>query len=326
MVKILRDAGLSELVAGDEVERLAQGFQFTEGPLYCPDGSLIFQDIKAERTYRIGPDGSLSVLREQTGAANGQTFMPGGAIAFCEQNGRRVSRMSAAGTEVAPLVDSWSGARLNSPNDIVCRSDGLLYFTDPPYGVSPADRALHFQGVYLLELSGTVKAPAAGETTPGRPAPGPESRPEGRTPHLRVLADDFERPNGLAFSPAEDILYVCDTPRYHVRAFGVHSDGTLEVGSSRLFARVDPAQPGGPDGMKVDRDGRVYVAVAEGVWVFEPTGRLLGILALPARPSNLAWCGSDGRSLAITAVDAVYRVRLHAAGVLPPLMPVAADQ
>jgi gluconolactonase len=138
---------------------------------------------------------------------------------------------------------------------------------------------------------------------------------------LRLLADDFERPNGLAFSPAEDILYVCDTARYHVRAFTVETAGTLTAGSSRVFARVDPAQPGGPDGMKVDRDGRVYVAVAEGVWVFEPTGRLLGILALPARPSNLAWCGSDGRSLAITAVDAVYQVRMHVAGVLPPFMP-----
>jgi len=297
MVKILRDAGLSELVASDEVERLAHGFQFTEGPLWCPDRTLLFQDIKAERTYRIASDRSVHVVREQTGAANGQTFMPGGAIAFCEQNGRRVSRMSRDGSVVQPLCETWSGQRLNSPNDIACRSDGRLYFTDPPYGVAPRDRALHFQGVYSLDAS--AKGPAA----------------------LRLLADDFEKPNGIAFSPAEEILYVCDTARYHVRSFLVETGGTLQTGSSRVFARLDPTLPGGPDGLKVDRDGRVYVAVAEGVWVFEPSGRLLGILCLPARPSNLAWCDLDGRGLAITAVDAVYYVRLHVQGMVPPFLP-----
>jgi gluconolactonase len=296
MVKILRDAGLSELVASDEVERLAQGFQFTEGPLWCPDGTLLFQDTKAERTYGIALDRSVRVLREQTGAANGQTFMPGGAIAFCEQNGRRVSRMLPDGSVVQPLCETWSGQRLNSPNDIVCRTDGRLYFTDPPYGVAPRDRALHFQGVYSLDAG----------------AEGPTAS--------RLLADDLEKPNGLAFSPAEEILYVCDTARYHVRSFLVESGGTLKTGSSRVFARLDPTLPGGPDGLKVDRDGRVYVAVAEGVWVFEAGGRLLGILALPARPSNLAWCDPDGRGLAITAVDAVHYLRLHVQGVVPPFL------
>ena len=104
----------------------------------------------------------------------------------------------------------------------------------------------------------------------------------------------FEKPNGLAFSPGEDTLYVCDTGRYHVRAFQVEPSGTLRTGTSRVFARLDPDRPGGPDGMKVDKAGRVYVAVALGVWVFEPDGRLLGIISLPARPSNLAWCDPDG--------------------------------
>jgi gluconolactonase len=301
MVKILREAGLSELVASDEVDRLAHGFQFTEGPLWCPDRSLLFQDIKAERTFCFAPDRTVRVLREQTRAANGQTFMPGGAIAFCEQNGRRISRMSPDGSGVGALCETWAGQRLNSPNDIVCRSDGRLYFTDPPYGVAPHDRALHFQGVYCLDP--TTEGPAS----------------------LRLLADDFEKPNGLAFSPAEDILYVCDTARYHVRSFRVGTDGMLEPATSRVFARLDPAVAGGPDGLKVDRDGRVYVAVAEGVWVFEPGGRLLGILALPARPSNLAWCDDDGRGLAITAVDSVYFVRLHVPGVVPPFLPDSSD-
>ena len=148
MIPILRDAGLSDLVASSELAHLARGFQFTEGPLWCPDGSLLFQDIKAERTFRLVKGRDAQILREQTRAANGQTFGPGGAIVFCEQNGRRVSRMDADGRNVTTVAESWSGARLNSPNDIVCRSDGLVYFTDPPYGVEPSQRSLHFQGVF----------------------------------------------------------------------------------------------------------------------------------------------------------------------------------
>jgi gluconolactonase len=296
MVEVLREAGLSALIESETIERLAGGFQFTEGPLWQPDGSLLFQDIKAERSYRLASDRSVHLVREKTGAANGQTFGPGGSIVFCEQNGRRVSRLLADNT-VEPIAEAWAGGRLNSPNDIACRSDGLMYFTDPAYGVEPSRRTLHFQGVFTLSLS----------------AEGAHS--------LRLVADDFEKPNGLAFSPDERTLYVCDTGRYHVRAFDVEPDGSLRVGSSRVFARLDPGQPGGPDGMKVDKAGRVYVAVALGIWVFEPDGRLLGILSLPARPSNLAWSDADARGMAITAVDAVYHVRFRVEGVMPPLMP-----
>jgi gluconolactonase len=299
MITILRDAGLSALIESELVERLAEGFQFTEGPLWQPDGSLLIQDIKAERTYRLATDRAVQVVRERTAAANGQTYGAGGSIVFCEQTGRRISRLFPSDGRVEPVVETWSGARLNSPNDIVCRSDALIYFTDPAYGVEPSQRALHFQGVYALDES----------------RPGPDA--------LRLLADDFEKPNGLAFSPDERILYVCDTGRYHIRAFDVEVDGSLRTGSNRVFARLDPGQPGGPDGMKVDKAGRVYVAVALGVWVFEPDGRLMGILSLPARPSNLAWCGADARGLAITAVDSVYHVRLRVDGIMPPLMPVA---
>jgi gluconolactonase len=296
MINFLRDAGVSRLVASDSVETLAEGFKFTEGPLWQPDGGLLFQDIKAERTYRLTPEGSVRILREKTEAANGQTFAADGRIFFCEQNGRRISAMNPDGTGVETITETWSGQRLNSPNDIVSRSDGRIYFTDPPYGVAPEDRALHFQGVYLLDGLGQA----------------------------RLLADDFEKPNGLAFSPDERTLYVCDTARYHVRAFDVDPSGALTAGSSRVFATLDPGQPGGPDGMKVDRDGRVYVAVALGVWVFEPDGKLLGILGLPKRPSNLNWGGPDGKTLAITAVDSVYSVRLNVAGVTPPFLPKSA--
>jgi gluconolactonase len=168
-----------------------------------------------------------------------------------------------------------------------------VYFTDPPYG-APPDRPLNFQGVYVLDPKGM----------------------------LRLLADDFEKPNGLAFSPDEKTLYVCDTARYHVRAFRVETSGGLVNGSGRIFATMDPEEKGGPDGMKVDREGRVYVAVAQGVWVYESDGTLLGILATSQRPANLAWWGPDGKTLAITAVDAVYQVRLRVEGVLPPFRPL----
>jgi gluconolactonase len=298
MVQILRDAGLSELVESGEVECLARGFEFTEGPLWCPDDTLLFQDNKAERTYRLDPDRSVHLLRDHTGAANGQTFGPDRRIVFCEQNGRRVSRMNPDGTGVETLVETWGGKRLNSPNDIVCRSDGIVYFTDPPYGVKPADRELQFQGVFALDLR-------------------PEASGQGGL-EPKLLLKDFEKPNGLAFSPDERILYVCDTARYEVRAFDVEPTGSLPRDSGRLFARMDPETPGGPDGIKVDRDGRVYVAVAQGVWVYEPDGRLLGIIAVPARPANLAWCDRDARGLALTAVDAVYHVRMRVEGVMPP--------
>lgn len=297
MTAILRDAGLSELIESDLVVKLASGFQFTEGPLWCRDGSLLFQDIKAQRTYRLDADRSIHVLREQTEAANGQTFAAGGSIVFCEQNGRRVSRMAADGSGVEAVVETWQGGRLNSPNDVVCRSDGLIYFTDPAYGVEPSRRTLHFQGLFAVE--------------PDR----------GSASGLRLLADDFEKPNGLAFSPDERTLYVCDTGRHHVRAFEVERSGALKVGSDRIFAKLDPGKPGGPDGMKLDKAGRVYVAVALGIWVFEPDGRLLGILVLPDRPSNLAWCDPDVRGLAITAVDGVYYVRLRVEGIMPPFLP-----
>ena len=295
MADLLRDQGVSDLVADGPIEVLAAGFQFTEGPLWCPDGSLLFQDIKAERTYRLDPDGTVGVLRDRTGAANGQTFDARGRVVFCEQNGRRVSRMNRDGSGVEAIVEAWSGRRLNSPNDIVARSDGLIYFSDPPYGVKPEDKEIAFQGVFALD--------DRGEASP--------------------LVEDFEKPNGLALSPDERTLYVCDTALYHVRAFEVEPGGGLAPGSGRIVATMDPGRDGGPDGIKVDRDGRLYVAVALGIWVFEPTGKLLGIIALPARPSNLAWWGLDGRALAITAVDTVYRVRLNVEGLVPSFLPTA---
>ena len=288
---VLRDNGLSALIDGPVATR-ATGFQFTEGPLWVVERGLLFQDIKAERTYRIDGGGAVAVVREATRAANGQAFDARGDIIFCEQNGRRVSVMDRDGESVRTVVETFEGKRLNSPNDIIARSDGRIFFTDPPYGVpSPEAKELPYQAVFTLapDLSG-----------------------------LEVILDDFEKPNGLAHSPDEKTLYVCDTARYHVRAFALDADGRADRASGRVFATMDPGQPGGPDGMKVDRDGRVYVAVALGVWVYEADGALLGILALPKRPSNLAWAGADGKTLAITMIDEVCTVAMKVTGIIPP--------
>ena len=298
-IAVLRDAGLSALIESDALEVVAtgaDGIKFTEGPLWLADGTLLFQDIKAEKSYKVAPDGTLSLLRDQTGAANGQTFDAAGRIVFCEQNGRRIARMNADGSNVETVTEHWEGKHLNSPNDIVARGDGLLYFTDPPYGAPTFGRQIPFQGVFALDSLGEP----------------------------RLILDDFDKPNGLAFAPDGKTLYICDTGKYHVRSFQVELAGTVAAGSGQVFCTVDPTERGGPDGLKVDAGGRVYVAVAEGVWVYEPDGKLLGILAIEQRPSNLAWGGPDGKTLAITAVDHVYKVRFRVAGIIPPFRDAAA--
>lgn len=289
---VLRDNGLSKLIVG-EVETITSGLVFTEGPLWLPDGSLLFQDVKAEKTYRVDPNGNAAILRDQTGAANGQTFDALGGIVFCEQNGRRMSRMDRDGSNVRMVVETFEGHRLNSPNDVICDRSGRVYFTDPPYGVpTPEAKELPYQGVF--RLSADLR-------------------------EIELLtSEDFEKPNGLAMSPDERTLYVCDTAKYHVRALGLDRSGKLDRSGDRIFATMDPGQPGGPDGMKVDQDGRVYIAVALGVWVYEPDGTLLGILSLPKRPSNLAWSGEDSKTLTMTMVDSVCRVRMAVTGVIPP--------
>ena len=308
MANILRDSGLSEAVVPLEAEtvRLAGDFSFTEGPLWLPDGDgpgfLLFQDSKGSKTHKLSlqPGSKPELIRSDTRGANGQTFGLDGLIYFCEQDGRRVSRMKVDGSGVETVVETFNGKRLNSPNDIVCRSDGLLFFTDPPYGIKrPEDKELPFQGVFSLRIE------PAGEPT------------------LSLLADDFDKPNGLAFSPDEKTLYVNDTAANEIRAFEVAENGAFVAGSGRVVATVDPAEPGGPDGLKVDRAGRLYAAVAQGIWVFEPgvSFRLLGIIALPKRPANLAWCGREGDYLGIMTADSVYGIRLETEGILPPFTP-----
>jgi len=274
---------LNNLIEQGNPEKLASDFQFTEGPIWQADGSLLFSDIPANRIYRWTPDDGAQVWREPTGNSNGLTLDREGRLIACEHSGRRVSRTEADGS-VAAIASYFNGGKLNSPNDVVVKSDGVVYFTDPPYGIQPEEREQPVNGVYRILTDGT----------------------------LELLVDDFDRPNGLAFSPDESILYIDDSPRRHVRAFNVQADGTLA--NSRVIADMDHPQPGSPDGMKIDEEGHLYVTGATGVWVFEPNGELLGVIATPERPANCAWGDDDRKSLYITAQTSLYRVRTKVAG------------
>jgi gluconolactonase len=284
---------LNSLVESGDPQRLALGFQFTEGPVWMPDGYLLFSDIPADRIYKWTPDigsagkGKLEIWREPSGQSNGLTIDRQGRLIACEHGNRRVSRTEADGT-VNVLADQYQGKRLNSPNDIVVKSDGSIYFTDPPYGIEPEEREQPCNGVFRILPDGT----------------------------LQLLADDFDRPNGLAFSPDESVLYIDDSPRRHLRAFDVRPDGSLT--NSRVIADMDHPQPGSPDGMKIDVQGHLYVTGATGVWVFEPDGTLLGVIVPPEKPANCAWGDADRKGLYITARTSLYRVRVKVPG-LPPV-------
>jgi gluconolactonase len=276
---------LEALVGGAEVEKLAGGFQFTEGPVWVPEGYLLFSDIPANRIYKWVPGaGAPRVFREPSGHSNGLTLDREGRLLACEHD-RRVSRTEHDGT-VVTLVDRYEGKRLNSPNDIVVKSDGAVYFTDPPYGLpnQVEGKELDFNGVFRFD-------------------------PEGI---LTLLDDTFERPNGLAFSPDESVLYVDDSHRGHIRAFDVREDGSLANG--HVFAVLDrPGAEGVPDGMKVDVQGNVYCAGPGGVWVFDAAGKRLGTIEPPQVPANLAW-GDDLKTLYMTARTGLYRVRTQSGG------------
>jgi gluconolactonase len=277
---------LKTLVEAGDPERLATGFQFTEGPVWMPDGFLLFSDIPADRIYRWSPGEGLAVWREPSGHSNGLTIDGAGRLIACEHGNRRVSLTMANGS-VTVLADSYRGKRLNSPNDVVVKSDGTVYFTDPPYGIKPEEREQLCNGLYRILTDGS----------------------------LELLVDDFDRPNGLAFSPDQSVLYVDDSPRRHVRAFDVHSDGSLA--NSRVLADMDHPQPGSPDGMKIDAQGHLYVTGATGIWVFEPDGSRLGVLVTPEKPANCAWGEADRKSLYVTAQTSLYRFRAKVPGITP---------
>jgi sugar lactone lactonase YvrE len=268
---------LKDLVANIEWTRLATGFQFTEGPLWHPEGYLLFSDIPADTIYRMAPDRSCSVWRQPSGHSNGLTCDRRGNVIACEHGNRRVS--IETGGETVPIATHYGSGRLNSPNDVVVRSDGTVYFTDPPYGIQEAERELPHNGVYYVPPGGQAM----------------------------LLVADMERPNGLAFSPDETVLYVDDTTRRQLRAYDVQPNGSLLGG--RNWADMASADDGGPDGLKVDREGNVYCTGPGGIWVFDPAATCLGVLRGPELPANLAFGDADLRTLYITARSSIYCLR-----------------
>lgn len=274
---------LADLFISLDAVELGTGFQFTEGPVWHPAGFLLFSDIPAAIIYRFVPGQRPQPWRHASGHSNGLTYDRQGRLLACEHGNRRVSRTEPDGA-IVTVADRYDGRRLNSPNDIVVRSDGAIYFTDPPYGIQPEQQEQPCNGLYALTPTG----------------------------ELRLLVSDFGRPNGLAFSPDERILYVDDSPRRLIRAFDVQPDGSLS--NDRLFADLSSPDQGSPDGMKLDAAGRIYCTGPGGIWVYAPDGALFGIVRLPQQPANLAFGGPDLRTLYITARTSLYSLQTRTPG------------
>jgi gluconolactonase len=297
---ILRlDSRLDSLIsASAHIEKLAGGFQFTEGPLWFPAGYLWFSDVIGNIVRQWSPDGRvMDILPDGGGESNappggfigpnGMIADRDGAVLLCQHTNRQIVRMSRD-RQVSTLIDRYEGKRLNSPNDLVYRSDGSLYFTDPPYGLPRQDddpyKELPFNGVFRLA--------------------------DGR---LRAIIEDLPRPNGLAFSPDEKILYVANSEKQKAwMRYDVQPDGSVRNG--RVFFDVTSSTENGlPDGMKLDAQGNLYCAGPGGVWIFSPDGDHLGTIKTPETPANCNW-GDDGKTLYITAETGLYRIKLMVAG------------
>ena len=284
------------------IEKIASGFTFTEGPLWRPDASLWFSDVPGNLVRSVSATGEVKVLIQNAGgtiaAPPGAFIGPNGMIAdkdgnvlLCQHGNRRIARVGKD-LAVTPFLEKFEGKRFNSPNDLIYRSDGALYFTDPPYGLTKQDddpaKELPFNGVFIY---------AAGK--------------------LKVIVKDLSRPNGIALSPDEKTLYVADSDEKK-RAwwrYDVAPDGSVSNGR-KFFDLADSKEQGIPDGIKVDSQGNLYAAGPGGIWVFSPDGRHLGTLQLPETAANCNW-GEDGKTLFITASTSVYRIRLSVPGTKP---------
>ena len=277
-----------------EIERVAGGFEFTEGPVWSPDGALLFSSPNTNAIYRLDPElERVTVFRSKSGYAgvdigryhqpgsNGLAFSPDGRLTICQHGNRRVIRVNPHG-DVTVMADTFEGRRLNSPNDLVYRSDGALFFTDPPFGLpdgfdDPA-KELPFSGVFMVHDD-----------------------------VVTLVTDELSGPNGLAFSPGERWLYVGDWDPEHKAVMRYDLAGG---GPGELLCDLT-GEPGEDaiDGIKVDPQGRLYVCGPGGIWVLSPEGEKLELIELPEAPHNLAWGDADGRSLYVTAMTSIYRIR-----------------
>jgi gluconolactonase len=273
--EVKNEAEFKKMFPADaKVERLATGFQFVEGPMWLPAGFLVFSDIPANELKKWTPEG-VTTFRSPSGNANGNTVDRQGRLVTAEHAGR-ISRTEKDGT-VVTVVDSFEGKKLNSPNDVVVKSDGTIWFTDPDYGLGKRTKEQTSNNVF---------------------------RYDEKTKQLTAVVTDFDKPNGLCFGPGEKKLYVADSgkPR-HIRVFDVNRDGTLSGGS--VFATIDK---GGPDGIRCDSRGRVWSSSGDGAQVFGPDGQLLVRILVPESGANLTFGGKNGQTLFITARKSLYAV------------------
>ena len=294
---------LADILESPQHTRVATDLGNTEGPLWHSEGYLTFVDLVGNRLLRWDQSSGVSVVRENTAEGNGCTFDRQGRLLMCEgADHRRVTRMDADGT-VTSIADRWDGKRFHKPNDVVCRSDGSIYFTDPSLRLPEHQREYDFAGVFRVAPDGQIS----------------------------VATDGCEYPNGLAFSPDESILYVAISRESQVcfeeaekglvcnhrkiRAFDVASDGTLS--NNRVFASMASAKAGVPDGMKVDTLGRIFCTGSGGIWVFEPDGTNLGVIKGPETPRNLAFGDPDFRTVYTTPGVSLYSFRVKTPGIRP---------
>ena len=285
---------LAELVdPGAQVERVATGFTFTEGPIWNhADGYLLFSDMPGDVRRRWSESGGVEEVMNPSNKGNGMVYDAEGNLLVCEHVTSSLVRERPDGTRET-LATHYKGKELNSPNDVCVRSDGTIYFSDPWYGRMPGfglerDRDLGFQGVYMLRPGFT---------------PGDE-------PELAVAEDEFEMPNGLCFTPDESLMYINDTPRAHIKVFDVAADGTLSNGRM-FFENIGSGviEEGIPDGMKIDERGNVWVTGPRGVWVISPEGEHLGVVEVPENTGNMTWGDEDWKSLYIPSSTSLYRIR-----------------
>jgi gluconolactonase len=295
------DASLDALVPPSAtVEKLAGGFTFIEGPLWFPSGHLWFSDVVGNVVRQWSPDGTVIEILKPAGydgtdapagsfiGSNGMVAGKDGSVILVQHGNRRIVTIDKD-RKVTTLVDKFQGKRFNSPNDLVYKSDGSLYFTDPPYGLTGQDKdpkkELPYNGVFRL---------AAGKLT--------------------LLVKDLTRPNGIAFSPDEKVLYVANSDEKHKvwMRYDVKADGTLANGKVFFDVTAETAD-GLPDGMKVDSKGNVYGSGPGGIWIFSPEGKHLGTIKPTETPANCNW-GDDGKSLYMTARTGLYRIKLAVEG------------
>jgi gluconolactonase len=308
------------LPAHPHLQRIATGFKWTEGPLWLPSNRLIFAEIPSNSIRIWNPTtSSVDIFLRPSGyqgtdayngpepGSNAMTLDPSGRLTVAGHAQRDVYRFDtlAPHSPITILADTYRGKRLNSPNDLVYRSDGSIYFTDPPYGLRQQNDA---DPAKELSFSGVYRIPAAAAQKPGAP---PDRE------HLQLLIKELPRPNGLAFSPDEKYLYVDNSePHMFWMRYTVNPDGSL--GDPKLFAEAGTySRHGAPDGMKVDRQGNLYSAGPGGIWIFSPSGKHLAMIAVPETVGNLAWGDPNHKTLYITASTSVYRLPLKIEGVIP---------